>query len=122
MFVQIGDSEWGREDYFDLGPGYRALVGLPGGFSSPLMSSLRQANLHNMTLVPGYGSDADTLQTDTVLVMDSVAFPFHQAEMCLQFHNLQSGTPYPDDYHALRPILQKQGRLVDNKCPQNYVC
>ena len=120
-FIELEPGIWGREDYFDQGAGYRALVGLPRGMSSPLVAQLRAANMHNMTLVAGGGSDADTIETNKVWVVDSDQLPFQQAEQCLQFHNNQTST-YPPAYHALRDTLRRDGRLQDTGCPKNYVC
>ena len=117
-----GTNVRGREDFFDPGPGYRAAIGLPGGMGSPLLEGVRRvAAAHNMTLRRGAGSDADTLGTASVWVYDSVAFPLHQAELCLQFHNKQTGT-YPRSYHDLRAALLASGRLHSTSCPANYVC
>ena len=111
-----------REDYFDQGPGYRASVGLPGGMDSPLIGSLRRAAAaRNITLRRGAGSDADTLGTGSVWVVDSGKFALHQAELCLQFHNNQTGT-YPESYHHIKDVMLASGRLKPSGCPPNYVC
>jgi peptide methionine sulfoxide reductase MsrA len=120
-FVELEPGVWGREDLFDQGAGYRAVVGLPGGMRSPLMAALRAANVHNMTFVPGAGTDADTFGLNKVWVVDSEVLPFNQAELCLQFHNNQTGV-YPPAYHALSAVLEADGRLHNNSCPPNYVC
>ena len=112
---------WGRPDLRDLGPAYRALIGVPGGLDGPLGQFVRAANLHNMTLVAGNGSDADTLGTDTVYVMDSVAFPPLQAELCLQFHD-DSQVKYSAEYHQLNSSLLESGRLHATVCPANFIC
>ena len=111
-----------REDFFDPGPGYRASIGLPYGMDSPLIGSLqRAAAARNMTLRRGAGSDADTLGTGSVWVVDSHKFALHQAELCLQFHDNQTGT-YPDSYHHLKDVMLANGRLKPSACPPNYVC
>ena len=89
--------------------------------SQPL-SAVRRANLHGMSLVAGKGSDPDTFGTNRVYVLDSGAYAFHQAEICLQFHNNQTGS-YPPSYHRLREVLLANKRLRnDTGCPSNFVC
>ena len=121
-FVPLGNRTFGREDVFDQGPGYRAFIALPGGLASPLLPAVRRANLHGMSLVAGKGSDPDTFGTNRVYVLDSGAYAFHQAEICLQFHNNQTGS-YPPSYHRLREVLLANKRLRnDTGCPSNFVC
>ena len=121
-FVPLGNNTFGREDVFDQGPGYRAFIALPGGLASPLLSAVRRANLHGMFLVAGNGSDPDTFGTNRVYILDSSAYAFHQAEVCLQFHDKQTGT-YPPSYHRLREVLIASERLHnDTGCPSNFVC
>ena len=98
------------------------MIGFHGGMDNPaLLQLLRKANKHNMTLRRGQGADSDTLGTNSVWVMDTEDFPFHQAELCLQFHNNQTGT-YPDAYHSLRSVLENNHRLKPTGCPRNYIC
>ena len=121
-FVHIDAHIWAREDEFDVGPGYRAVLGFPGGIgNTAVMAELRKENVHNMTFRAGHGSDADTFGTNTVFILDSMTHPFFQAELCLQFHNNQTGQ-YTPSYHALKAVLMKEGRLVNTSCPANYVC
>ena len=121
-FVRVGNNTFAREDVFDQGAGYRAFVALPGGLRSPLLPAVRRANVHNMSLVAGEGSDPDTFGTDQVYVLDSDAYAFHQAELCLQFHDSATGA-YPPSYHRLRDALLASGRLKnDTGCPHNLVC
>ena len=54
-------------------------------------------------------------------VMDSLEFPFIQAELCLQFHD-DSQAVYPAAFHALRGVLERRGRLQPSRCPGNYIC
>ncbi|KAK3252183.1 hypothetical protein CYMTET_38510 [Cymbomonas tetramitiformis] len=120
-FIELEQDVWSREDIFDRGPGYRAMIGIPGGMKGPLFSAVRAANIHNMTLQEGRGSDEDTFDLNKVWLMDSFEFPFHQAELCLQFHNNQTST-YPAAYHHIRDVLIANGRLHGTKCPKNYIC
>lgn len=114
-----------REDYFDVGPGYRALLGFQGGVhNKTIMNVLNTNNPHNATFREALGSDADTLglnfiwiyDTSTVSKASKLSYPYHQTELCLQFHNNQTGK-YSKDYHALKSILLQQGRLKDTDCP-----
>ena len=52
-----------------------------------IMDIIKQVDPHNTTFKPGVGSDPDTLGTNSVYIYDSNDFEFHQAEVCLQFHN-----------------------------------
>ena len=114
-FREIEPHVWGREDVYDLGAGYRAVIALPGGFQSRLMAQLREGNVHNMTLVPGTAANwTDTMGTNSVWILDSSDLLFHQAEVCLQFHDPQ-GSTYPQDYHALREVLLANGKLKETQ-------
>ena len=123
-FVNYGEGIWGRRDDADRGPEYRALIGLPGGVKGPYMRSVTRANLHGMRLVEGKGSDPDSLFDDSVYIMDSAAFPFTQAEVCMQFHDDPPGldAPFPPAYHALRDDLLHRSKIHQTMCPPNYVC
>lgn len=129
-FVEISSGVWAREDMFDLGAGYRALIGFPkaelsSGATKTVVGALRRANnatQRRMKLVESTtGSDPDTYGTNTVYLMDSVGFPFHQAELCLQFHNNATGQ-YPPSYHALQQELANRGALRNTTCPIPPVC
>lgn len=57
-FVRLpGSSNYTRKDMYDLGPEYRALVGIPGGLKGEYGDTLRRANVHGMALKEGRGSD-----------------------------------------------------------------
>lgn len=121
-FLELYPGLWTRVDPFDQGAEYRALVGFPGGMANDTMvEALKRANIHNMTLVAGTGSDPDTFNDNVVLVMDSNKFPFFQAELCMQFRN-GVNEPFPDAYHNLNQTLQKEGRLHVTGCPTPNVC
>jgi hypothetical protein len=121
-WVQEGADMWVRSDDYDAGSGYRALIGVPGGFSGPHMAAVRKGNVHNMTLKEGAGSDEDTLLTNTVLVMDSDSSLFHQAELCLQFNQCPQDEPYQAAYFQLNDTLLDAGTLRETSCPPNYIC
>ena len=123
-FVDYGKGLWGREDPFDVGGEYRALIGLPGGVKGPHMPRVLRANVHNMSILEGHGSDPDTFDAGAVYIMDSSAFPFTQAEVCMQFHDDAPGVrgPFPSDYHAYLPDLRHRGAIHSTQCPPNFVC
>ena len=129
-FVRIAPTSniWVREDNFDAGPGYRAMIGFVGGIHNvTVMNLLRNMNTHNVTYKEAQGSDSDTLGLNLIWIYDTGAayeeagnwqmvFPVHQSELCLQFHNNQTGT-YSKKYHALKETLIQSGRLKETKCP-----
>ena len=59
---------WVRPDYYDQGGGeYRSLVGIPGGMNNTqVLTAMRNANVHNLTLRAGHASDSDTFSRSTV--------------------------------------------------------
>jgi len=121
-FVEISQGVWTRPDFYDRGPGYRSLVGVPGGVNNTLaLEAIRKTNGLNLTIKAGQGDDPDTFTTNTVFVMDSTKFHFIQAELCLQFHD-DSQAKYPDSYHRLRYGFEDRGRLVNTTCPPNFIC
>lgn len=122
-FIEVDPGKWDRPDYYDQGSGqYRSLIGVSGGLANAkVLNAMRQANVHNLTLKAGHGSDPDTFLTNTVLVMDSDHFPFIQAELCLQFHD-DSIAKYPASYHQLVHGLEQNGRLKPTPCPGNFIC
>ena len=67
-----------RVDTMDKGGEYRSLLGLPGGRNHPMFSQVENAAIEKgLTLVDGKG-----LGKRLVYVMDSIKFPFYQAEVC----------------------------------------
>uniref|UniRef100_A0A7S2N1D5 Peptide-methionine (S)-S-oxide reductase n=1 Tax=Alexandrium andersonii TaxID=327968 RepID=A0A7S2N1D5_9DINO len=121
-FVESSPGVWDRPDFYNLGAEYRSIVGFSGGiFNEAVMAQMQKANLHNMTLVEGKGSDEDTFQKNKVLVMDSDVFPFAQAELCMQFRD-DTQVKYPQSYHELKTASEKQGRVHPTTCPANAVC
>jgi peptide methionine sulfoxide reductase MsrA len=121
-FIQLEKGSWVRPDMYDQGAEYRSLIGVPGGLTNTrVLAAMHRANVHNMTLRPGQGSDPDTFLSNTVLVMDTARFPFIQAELCLQFHD-DTNVKYPLSYHRYAGYLQKEGRLRASSCPSNFIC
>jgi len=83
-----------RQDPQDAGPGYRNVVGVPGGVKGRLFKILEEENVHGMTLVPGTGGGTDERgrptepdAVNTVYVLDSDALPFYPAEAWHQYHD-----------------------------------
>jgi peptide methionine sulfoxide reductase MsrB len=121
-FIQVEEGHWDRPDFFNVGAEYRSVVGFPGGMTNELaMSALRQANVHNLSLLKGKGADPDTFGLNAVYVMDSNEYGFIQAEPCLQFHDDQT-VKYPRSYHDIKGVLTKLGRIANTSCPATYVC
>ncbi|KAK9837439.1 hypothetical protein WJX81_002398 [Elliptochloris bilobata] len=104
-FSQFQRTPFGmlRLDPQDMGPGYRNVVGMPGGVRSPLFAVLQARNVHNMELVEGHGNEfvggrareGDAI--NRVYVLDSDELPFNQAEVYHQFHD-GIGHPFPAEY------------------------
>ena len=118
-FVTAGNNGiWTRGDYYDVGPSYRSMIGVPGGIhNNTIMNVVRAADPHNTTFVEGKGSDADTLGLNQVWVYNTAEYPIHQAELCLQFHDLQGYPKYTTEYHDLKSVLEHDGRLNSTSCP-----
>lgn len=123
-FVEYDTGLFGRPDYFDRGSGYREQLGFPGGIrNTEIMAAVRAANSINLTLIEGAGSDADTLLTNKVYIMDSDRFDFAQAELCMQFYDDSAqGVFFNESYLALRPVLEESGRIHATTCPHVYLC
>jgi len=122
FFVELDEGIFVREDIYDQGPGYRAFVAFRGGISNlDLYRALQRASTtRNVTFVAGQGNDPDTFLKGLVYVLDSDIFPFHQAELCLQLHDNQTGT-YSADYHALKRSMLEAGTIHETNCPPNFV-
>jgi hypothetical protein len=104
----------------DKGPHYRAVLGLPGGLNSPLMTAIQKAETANgksFDWKAGQGDDGDTLYGNTIWVYDSDTYVFHQAEMYHQFHDdyLPSGQ-YPASYNNLMAVLACANRIAPTGC------
>lgn len=107
-----------RVDPGDKGPEYRSLIGLPGGTTHPLYPRLEGiANASGFKLLPGKGSDPDTLRQQVIYVYDTAAYPFHQAEVYHQFHNDFQSPPYGKDYNKLADMAFDDGRIQSTGCP-----
>eukprot|EP00913_Durusdinium_trenchii_P012229 g11483.t1 len=125
----------------DIGPEYRAAIGVPGGFGSELMDvvnasqagvgfggSLQWAGADRRAardgwwfeLKAGQGDDPDTLGKALVWVYDTATYPFIQAEVYHQFHDdFLPGGNYPQSYNAHVTTLLEDGRIVHTGCPRD---
>jgi len=110
-----------RIDVMDVGPDYRAAIGVPGGMASDLLPVIRNSQKGNVQqtfeLREGNGDDPDTLGQALVWVYDTAEYPFYQAELYHQFHDdFMDGGDYSDSYNALRGELQESCRLAPTPC------
>ncbi|KAG1665553.1 hypothetical protein FOA52_000699 [Chlamydomonas sp. UWO 241] len=130
FFTQFQRTPGGmmRLDPQDAGPGYRNLVGLPGGVKSPLYQVLQDANVNGMELRAGTGNQFDSWGPlarpteddlmNVVWVYDSNALPFYQAEQYHQFHN-GIGKAFSKDYRVdLKETLVAGGKITSTGCPE----
>eukprot|EP00775_Hariotina_reticulata_P010784 gene10784-10941_t len=111
-----------RLDPQDAGPGYRNVVGLPGGVTSPLFRILQEANVNNMELKPGQGnvyqkgrpSEGDEL--NVVWVVDSSELPFYRAEQYHQMHNGLGKVFSPAYTQDLKAAMAAAGKIDPTGC------
>lgn len=96
-----------RQDAVNVGPGYRSVIGLPGGMHSALIAQVR-AHDSAAELVEGTGGEGDTLHSGKVYVYDSTKFPAFTAEKFHQFHNF-----YGPESEAFQRTVQKTGCPAD---------
>ena len=107
------------QDPQDKGPGYRNVVGIPGGLDSELGKAFASQNKDNMKLVKGEGNtykngkptEGDTF--NTVYVVDSAQLPFHQAETYHQYH-AGIGKAFPREYLIDLKLSKKKQGEIDN--------
>jgi peptide methionine sulfoxide reductase MsrA len=123
-YFALFDAKGNRPDQFgDRGLEYRNLVGIPGGKDSPLAKELVEvsaANGDKLDFIVGKGTDPDARAM--AFIMDSTKFPFYQGEVYHQFHDgFKLDENYPNSYNRLTPQLVKEGRIVDQGCPNGMV-
>lgn len=107
-----------RVDPGDKGGEYRSLIGLPGGTNHPSYSAVETAATNaGFKLVAGKGNDPDTYKTQSVLVYDTVKFPFYQAEVYHQYHNDFQSPSYGKAYNNLASLALDEGRIKGTGCP-----
>merc|ERR1719203_178106 len=105
----------------DVGPGYRAALGLPGGMGSALLHQINASQAGHVSqifrLEEGQGNDRDTLGEALVWVYDSNEFPFYQAEVYHQFHDdFMPGGNYPASYNSLKTDVLQACRIQPTGC------
>jgi len=115
-----------RQDPQDAGPGYRNVVGLPGGVASPFFEILKEANVDGMELKEGKGNawqDGKPTEDDllnTVWVLDTSTLPFYPAEVYHQYHN-GLGKAFPRQYtKELKEAAMEAGRVAETGCPEFF--
>ena len=118
-----------RQDPQDAGPGYRNVVGLPGGTKSPLFKILEEekeksALASAITLVEGRGNDfrdgkaSEDDEVGKVFVYDSAALPFFAAERWHQFHN-GLGKSFDKTYRkSYKKAAEDAGAFGPTGCPE----
>ena len=113
-----------RLDPQDAGPGYRNMIGLPGGMDSPLMRVVEEENVNNMKLVRGEGNKMtgrDPSEDDvfnSIWIYDSDKLPFYPAEVYHQFHD-GLGYKFPEEYtRDLKKNALQRGLIKSTGCPE----
>lgn len=120
LYFNLFDPDTGeRVDPMDRGPEYRSVIGLPGGTKHPTYASVRAAgNAMGFQLEIGVGNDPDTFGKDKlVYVYDSSQFPFHQAEVYMQYRDDFQSDPYGKQYNSLVELALEDGRIIGQGCP-----
>uniref|UniRef100_A0A383W0J3 peptide-methionine (S)-S-oxide reductase n=1 Tax=Tetradesmus obliquus TaxID=3088 RepID=A0A383W0J3_TETOB len=111
-----------RLDPQDAGPGYRNVVGLPGGVSSPYYKLLQAANVNGMELREGKGNVYERGQPvegdeiNVVWVVDSDELPFYRAEVYHQFHNGLGKAFSPAYTRDLKQAVLSTGKIAPTGC------
>ncbi|KAI8473868.1 MAG: hypothetical protein J3K34DRAFT_409441 [Monoraphidium minutum] len=129
QFQRLRNGRMQRLDPQDFGPGYRNVVGLPGGVSSPLFKVLQDANVNRMELREGSGNayegggigarptEGDEL--GVVWVVDSGSLPFYRAERYHQFHPGLGMESFPASYtRDLKAAVAATGKIDPTGCPE----
>jgi len=120
LYFGLFDSNTGeRVDPQDRGAEYRSLIGLPRGTNHPMYAAVEAAaTAEGFHLETGKGNDPDTLGNNKlVYVYDSNKYPFHQAEVYMQFRDDFQSPPYGKDYHKLVELALEDGRIIGQGCP-----
>lgn len=126
QFRRLPDGRMQRQDPQDAGPGYRNVVGIPGGIRSPLFQILQDENINNMRLLEGSGNEyrnGKPMEGDvinTVWIVDSTSLPFYQAEVYHQFHN-GLGKLFPTSYTKdLKQQAIENKIVTETGCPEYF--
>ena len=102
-FILVNGS-WVREDPDDRGPGFRNVIGLPGGVYGPLFRFVGMRNIHALRIREGGKSATngrlhDFQSEGAVYIYDTNTHPFFRAEQNQQFHsNSALRRPVPAEY------------------------
>jgi peptide methionine sulfoxide reductase MsrA len=130
QFRRLRDGRLQRLDPQDAGPGYRNVVGLPGGVNSPLFEVLKSEAPQGIQLREGQGrkaeigGEASSLasgadegdEIGVVWVVDSAKLPFYRAEQYHQYHRGLEGS-FPASYlKGQRDVALKAGRIDPTGC------
>jgi peptide methionine sulfoxide reductase MsrA len=129
QFRKLRDGRLQRLDPQDAGPGYRNVVGLPGGgVRSPLFEVLKSEAPPGIELREGKGRAAEgggggAAQQEqegdvvgVVWVVDGDALPFYRAEQYHQYHRGLEGK-FPASYlKGQREVALKAGRIDPTGC------
>ena len=105
------------QDPQDRGPGYRNVVGIPGGIDSELFKVFESKNVNKMKLVPGEGNNfkngkaTENDAVNTVYIVDSQALPFHQAEAYHQYHQGMAADFGPQYLVDMKKMKMKDGTV-----------
>lgn len=123
-YCKLFNAQGYRPDQFqDVGPEYRNLVGIPGGVDGPYAKLLVEASQKagdKLDFARGKGNDPD--RRALVFVMDTAEFPFFVAEQYHQFHDgFAWGENYPNSYNDLANTLAKEGTLGKSDCPNGLI-
>jgi peptide methionine sulfoxide reductase MsrA len=129
QFRRLRDGRLQRLDPQDAGPGYRNVVGLPGGVRSPLFQVLRDEAPAGIELREGKGRQAEGAGegaaaepndegdvVGVVWVVDAEQLPFYRAEQYHQYHRGMEGS-FPASYlKGQREVALKAGRIEPTGC------
>jgi hypothetical protein len=125
QFRRLRDGRLQRLDPQDQGPGYRNVVGLPGGVRSPLFGVLQSEAPPGVELREGKGrgggggegaavDEGDVV--GVVWVVDSARLPFYRAEQYHQYHRGMEGSFPPSYLKGQREVALKAGRIDPTGC------
>lgn len=123
VYFDLFDPTTGeRVDPQDKGSEYRSLIGLPGGVQHPMYAAVVAAGAaKGFTVEVGKGSEPDTLgKNKLVNIYDTHKFPFHQAEVYMQFRDDFQSPAYGKDYNSLVELALEDGRIIGQGCPDTY--
>jgi len=120
QFRRLRDGRLQRLDPQDQGPGYRNVVGLPGGVRSPLFGVLKGEAPPGVELREGKGRGAGGGDEGDVVgvvwVVDSARLPFYRAEQYHQYHRGMEGAFPPSYLEGQRAAALRAGRIDPTGC------